>query len=338
MFKLSLPRLEAPSIRRILSVSALAGAALTLSACVSDASASGPQNVALGVTATLVPTVAAPQAPTAVPTLAPIPTNKPAAVVAGTPISGAAYKAAAHRQYTSDLQSQGASASEQASRQTALTNLIDQAVIDLYAKQNKITATTAEIDKQYNALRAQYQTAAAFQTALKQNGFTEASLRAAIGRSVAEQKVVRKIAPLPKTVFAVKARHILVATEKLATSLYTQLKLHPDRFAALAKKYSTDTGSGAQGGELGYAAKGTYVAPFEKAVLSQPIGQVGKPVRSQFGYHIIEVEARGQTALAKLPTTAQQTYQQTQQKTFVAWLVKERQRDHVKVLAPGVKI
>ncbi len=336
--KLSFPRLDARYVRRILGASALAGAALTLSACVSDASASGPQNVALGVSATLVPTVAAPQAPTAVPTLAPIDVHKPAAIVAGTPISGAAYKEAAQRQYTSDLSSQGASASEQASRTKALTNLIDGAVIALYATQHKITASKAEVDAQLNALKAQYPTAAAFQTALKSNNFTEASLRAAIAHNVAARKVVNFIAPLPKTVFAFDARHILVATPKLANTLYADLRLHPDRFAALAKKYSTDTGSGAQGGELGYAVKGSYVAPFEHAVLTQPIGQVGKPVRSQFGYHIIVVEARGKIALAKLPTTLQQPYQQKQQTVFTAWLMKQSKLDHVRVLAPGVRI
>ncbi|MBV8843521.1 MAG: peptidyl-prolyl cis-trans isomerase [Bryobacterales bacterium] len=63
-------------------------------------------------------------------------------------------------------------------------------------------------------------------------------------------------------------------------------------FAEVAKAESDDTGSGANGGDLGAFTKGRMVPEFEKAAFSQPIGQVGEPVRSQFGYHLILVEKR----------------------------------------------
>jgi peptidyl-prolyl cis-trans isomerase C len=64
------------------------------------------------------------------------------------------------------------------------------------------------------------------------------------------------------------------------------------KFADLAKAESDDTGSGANGGDLGAFTKGRMVPEFEKAAFSQPIGQVGEPVKTQFGYHLILVEKR----------------------------------------------
>ena len=64
------------------------------------------------------------------------------------------------------------------------------------------------------------------------------------------------------------------------------------KFAEVAQAESDDTGSGASGGDLGSFTKGRMVPEFEKAAFSQPVGEVGEPVRSQFGYHIILVEKR----------------------------------------------
>ena len=64
------------------------------------------------------------------------------------------------------------------------------------------------------------------------------------------------------------------------------------KFAEVAQAESDDTGSGASGGDLGSFTKGRMVPEFEKAAFSQPVGEVGEPVRTQFGYHIILVEKR----------------------------------------------
>jgi parvulin-like peptidyl-prolyl isomerase len=66
-----------------------------------------------------------------------------------------------------------------------------------------------------------------------------------------------------------------------------------DNFAAVATASSEDTGSNTKGGDLGCAPEGTYVAGFDDAVWSQPVGQVGPPVKSSFGYHLILVRSRG---------------------------------------------
>ncbi len=85
--------------------------------------------------------------------------------------------------------------------------------------------------------------------------------------------------------------HILVATEEEANTLKADLAKGGD-FAAIAKSKSTDTGSGAAGGELGCTSPSTFVPEFAAATIAQPINKVGPPVKSQFGYHIIKVTKR----------------------------------------------
>ena len=89
----------------------------------------------------------------------------------------------------------------------------------------------------------------------------------------------------------VSARHILVADEATAKEVKAKLDAGED-FAELVTQYSTDTGSVGSGGDLGYFPRGVMVAEFEEAAFTQPIGEIGEPVQSSFGYHIIKVEDR----------------------------------------------
>lgn len=68
-------------------------------------------------------------------------------------------------------------------------------------------------------------------------------------------------------------------------------------FATLAKAESDDVGSGPNGGSLGEFGRGRMVPVFEQAVFTQPVGELGEPVKSEFGYHIIKVEARSAKSL-----------------------------------------
>lgn len=64
-------------------------------------------------------------------------------------------------------------------------------------------------------------------------------------------------------------------------------------FAAVARESSEDPGSASQGGDLGCAPQGAYVEGFDEAVWSQPVGEVGPPVKSVYGYHLVLVRSRG---------------------------------------------
>ncbi len=96
----------------------------------------------------------------------------------------------------------------------------------------------------------------------------------------------------------VRASHILVkstgndiADLKKANEIY-QEALKTSDFAALAKAKSDDQGSAVKGGDLGWFGKGQMVKPFEDAVYGGKVGQILKPVKSQYGYHIIKVTGK----------------------------------------------
>ncbi len=81
--------------------------------------------------------------------------------------------------------------------------------------------------------------------------------------------------------------------ETKAADVLKQIQAGGD-FAELAGKYSDDPGSSAQGGDLGFFARGAMVAEFEDAVFNQQVGDVSEPVKTQFGFHVIKlVEIRG---------------------------------------------
>jgi foldase protein PrsA len=123
-----------------------------------------------------------------------------------------------------------------------------------------------------------------------------------------------------------EVRHILVTSKALADQIETKLKNGGD-FAALAKKYSKDTGSAQQGGKLCVAHGGTSgacqqtVPPFDKAAFSLKTHEISQPVHSVYGWHIIQ-------ALSNVTAPHTQTFQQVQsqiqlnlaqQKKQVAW-------------------
>ncbi|KIU11939.1 molecular chaperone lipoprotein [Bacillus subtilis] len=93
----------------------------------------------------------------------------------------------------------------------------------------------------------------------------------------------------------IRASHILVADKKTAEEIEKKLK-KGKKFDALAKEYSTDTGSATNGGELGWISKDNEQldATFRKAAFKLKTNEVSDPVKTQFGYHIIKkTEERG---------------------------------------------
>ncbi|HLP97463.1 MAG TPA: SurA N-terminal domain-containing protein [Sideroxyarcus sp.] len=100
-----------------------------------------------------------------------------------------------------------------------------------------------------------------------------------------------------------QAAHILIAAAKQASEadkqaakakaeqILQQVKQAPAKFAALAKQYSQDPGSAANGGDLGMFGRGSMVKSFEDSVFSLKTGEVSELVQSDYGYHIIKLLA-----------------------------------------------
>lgn len=86
------------------------------------------------------------------------------------------------------------------------------------------------------------------------------------------------------------ARHILVSDEALCQDLKNRLEAG-ESFADLAREHSRCP-SGRQGGELGEFGPGQMVKEFDQVVFSANVGEVQGPVKTQFGYHLVEVTSR----------------------------------------------
>lgn len=86
------------------------------------------------------------------------------------------------------------------------------------------------------------------------------------------------------------ARHILVSTEEQCNDLKTRIENGED-FAVIAKEFSTCP-SGRDGGGLGEFGPGMMVKEFDEVVFSAPLNEVQGPVKTQFGYHLLEVTGR----------------------------------------------
>ncbi len=148
--------------------------------------------------------------------------------------------------------------------------------------------------------------------------FRQSAINSALSDKVKEAVAGKLVAVQDE----VKARHILVATEGEANDVIKALQ-SGESFAALARSVSTDTGSGAQGGELGWATKGKYVKEFEDYAWSGKIGDVSGPIKTQFGYHIIQIEAR------EPRTLTDQEQKDVQNKAFTDWLTKTKDEKKV---------
>ena len=117
------------------------------------------------------------------------------------------------------------------------------------------------------------------------------------------------------------AAHILVATEEEATKLKADLAGGAD-FAELAKANSTDTGSGANGGDLGWFRKGMMVAPFENAVAAMTAGTVSDPVKTDFGWHIIKLNEVRDAAKPTLDDVREELASEIEQKAVEDQITK----------------
>ena len=145
-------------------------------------------------------------------------------------------------------------------------------------------------------------------------GITEDAVRARYDKMVAGKSGAEEV----------HARHILVKTEDEAKAIIKDLKGGAD-FETLAKEKSTGP-SGPNGGDLGFFAKGQMVPAFEKAAFGMDKGEVtDEAVKTQFGYHVIKVEAKRKSEAPSFEKMEQKLLTELSQEkatTFVASLRK----------------
>jgi parvulin-like peptidyl-prolyl isomerase len=162
--------------------------------------------------------------------------------------------------------------------------------------------------------------------ALRKNAsFGETAFRRLFESSLYRTKLQDSLAKeVPLTAEQVHVRHILVATEEEAKKVLERLQAGED-FAALAKELSQDTGSKENSGDLGWFPRGQMVTEFEDAAFALQPGQTSDPVKTSYGYHIINVIDRD--ANRPLDETM---LEQKKASALEDWLATQRQSEAVK--------
>lgn len=134
----------------------------------------------------------------------------------------------------------------------------------------------------------------------------------------------------------ISARHILLATEDEAKAVIAELETGKD-FAELAKEKSTGP-SAEQGGDLGFFTKGRMVPEFEAAAFQLQAGEYAKePVKTQFGWHVIKVEERRETAAPAFEDVIDQVRQVVMRERYAELIRSARSETEINVLDADLK-
>jgi parvulin-like peptidyl-prolyl isomerase len=227
----------------------------------------------------------------------------------------------------------------------AVQYLVQRAEFAQEAKKLGVDVGDKEIDARLAQIKKQYfgNSEKRYAAQLKQQGLTEAQVREDIKAQLISEEIFKKITSEVKVNDADVKKyyddhqdqygvpeqrdiaHILVKKKALADSLYNQVKGGAD-FGALAKKYSQDPGSKNQGGKL-TISKGQTVGPFDQTAFLLNTGQISRPVKTEFGYHILK--ALGPVKPAKTTpfkdvkeSIRQQLLQTKKNEAMTAWVNK----------------
>jgi len=199
-------------------------------------------------------------------------------------------------------------------QQSFVAQLVQQAEFDEAGKQLKVTVKQADVDKNLQKLELQYAKGTdgkvddtKWKKVLADNHTSEATvlenLRNGLLRQAIYVNLTKTVAVSDKEVQAYyvknkqttystpatrQVRHILVKDKATADKIYSQLSSSDAQFAALAKQYTIDPGSKSSGGKLGAIQKGQTVPVFDKVAFSIKTGKVAPPVKSAYGWHVIE--------------------------------------------------
>jgi foldase protein PrsA len=192
-------------------------------------------------------------------------------------------------------------------RDSIVASLVERAEFELEAEEMDIEVTDEEVDKRLDQRRKEtgLEDDDKYRKELAKQGLTDEQVRDEIRARLISEKLYEAVTSTVKVTDAdVKAyydknkaqferpesrevRHILVKKKDLADDIRAQLESGAD-FAKLAKRYSEDTSSADKGGKY-TAVKGQSVEEFDKFVFDAETGDLSQPVKTQFGWHVIEV-------------------------------------------------
>ncbi len=215
--------------------------------------------------------------------------------------------------------------------------------LDVNITDKQVDARLAQIQKQYfGGDKKKYE------KQLKTQGLSDTQVRNDIRAQIVSEKIFAKVTTDVKVTDkqiedyynknkaqysqpeSRDVRHILVKTKAKADQLETQLKAGAS-FAALAKKFSEDTGSKANGGKL-TISKGQTVAPFDKVAFELKKNAISQPVKTEFGYHIIQALSDSKqakvTPLKDVKESIRQQLAQTKKNEAMTKWVDDLKKDY----------
>jgi len=256
----------------------------------------------------------------------PLPPGTAAAVVDGTPIPREAIERAISGLALDELREAIAAGLpddlEGAEREAAVREQLDavvldtqRRVLDLYIRREIVRIVAADVgveaseadrDRAREALIVSIGGPEALSGVLAQAGFTDEVFEDVIVEQEALLEALRREVLADAELAVREPRHILVDTEEEAAEVVAELAAGAD-FAELAIARSQDPGSAQAGGALDAAPRGAWLPEFDDAVWTAELGTVVGPVRTQAGFHVIEVVAEDTLAADELP--AQQVQQ-----------------------------
>jgi parvulin-like peptidyl-prolyl isomerase len=234
----------------------------------------------------------------------------------------------------------------------AITYLTQQAEFEQEGEKMGVDISDEKVDKRIEQLKKQFYGGSEekYQKTLKQQGLTDDQAHEAVRAQLISEALFKKVTEdvkvsdkeikgyytSHKTQYGQPesrdVRHILVPKKALADQLYAQLK-NGANFATLAKRYSKDPGSAANGGKL-TVSKGQTVPEFDKTAFSLKKGQLSPPVKTQYGYHIIQalsaIKPAKTTPLNKVEASIKQQLEQQQKNEKMTKWVEDTKQDYCK--------
>lgn len=221
-----------------------------------------------------------------------------------------------------------------------LTFLIHQQVVQAYADEHDVQVEGQEVDALLEQQIADLGGPEAFAGLLRTANASESDVRSLLEEQVLREDVAAAIVEeqlseeqLRETYeeralefSQVHVAHILVETEEEARDILERAT--PQTFGDLARRFSLDPGSAANGGDLGVQRPADLVQPFADATLDIPIGEVGGPVQTEFGWHLIHVIDR-QTQ--PFESVRDSLLQELRGQVFTDWLIQQVQDAEIRV-------
>jgi parvulin-like peptidyl-prolyl isomerase len=244
-------------------------------------------------------------------------------------------------------------------RDAIVASLVERAEFELEAEEMDIEVTDEEVEKRLDELKKQFFEGddEKYRKEISKQGITDEQVREELRARLISEKIFEEVTSSVQVTDAdIKAyydknkaqfeqpesrevRHILVKNKDRADEIRTRLE-SGESFARLAKQYSQDSSSADKGGKY-TAVKGASVAPFDKFVFAAETGDLSQPVKTQFGWHVIEVlsdvKPKSVTPLAEVEQSIRDTLlRDKQNEAMRKWVndLKDKYADQI-AYAPG---